>query len=170
MLLFPSRSQLNDRCFYYSFTIIPFLCYYLCKLYQRTQQVCLSDNNQIQVCLTELYSHPTQKSRFPHKLPLPAHICNCSYNGGSGIFIPILSVFAPLLKSRFFVISYRYVTLTDGPKPPLCKGSLFGEPLVAIGGHIWYNTPKERKVFGMIKVLFVCHGRISPDSEKSLCL
>ncbi len=28
--------------------------------------------------------------------------------------MPILSVFAPLLKSRFFVIYYRCVTLADG--------------------------------------------------------
>jgi len=35
--------------------------------------------------------------------------------------MPILSVFAPLLKSRFFVIYFRGVTLAD-EKPPLCKG------------------------------------------------
>ena len=81
---------------------------------------------QIQVCLTELYSHTTQKSRFPHKLPLPAHICKSSYNGGSGIFMPILSVFALLLKSRFFGFYINGVTLADA-KPPLCKGRWLAE-------------------------------------------
>ena len=71
-------------------------------------------NRQIQVCLTELYSHPTQKSRFPHKLPLPAHICKSSYNGGSGFLCSYRRVFVPLPKSRFFVIYFRGVTLADG--------------------------------------------------------
>ena len=35
--------------------------------------------------------------------------------------MPILSVLATLLKSRFFVIYYRCVTLAN-EKPPLCKG------------------------------------------------
>ena len=69
---------------------------------------------QIQVYLTELYSHTTQKSIFPHKLPPPALICKSSYHGGSGIFMHILSVLAPLLKSRFFAIYYRCETLADG--------------------------------------------------------
>ena len=70
------------------------------------------------VSLIKLYIDRIQKSRFAHKLPLPALICKSSYNGGSGIFMPILSVFAPLLKSRFFVIYYRCVTLADGMGQP----------------------------------------------------
>ena len=33
--------------------------------------------------------------------------------------MPILSVLAPLLKSRFFVIYYRCITLADGKSLPL---------------------------------------------------
>ena len=95
------------------------------SLYTREALVLCKPGRQIQVCLPELYSHTTQKSRFPHKLPLPAHICKSSYNGGSGIFMPILSVFAPLLKSRFFVIYYRCVTLADGMDFfPVCRACI----------------------------------------------
>ena len=47
--------------------------------------------------------------------------------------MPILSVLATLIKSRFFVIYFRGVTLANG----------MGEPLVAISAPIWYDTPKE---------------------------
>ena len=39
----------------------------------------------------------------------------------AGLFMPILSVFATLLKSRFFVIYYRCVTLADGLKASLVQ-------------------------------------------------
>ena len=51
--------------------------------------------------------------------------------------MPVLSVLAPLLKSRFFVIYYRCVTLADG----------MGEPLVAIGGSVWYTNVIESEGF-----------------------
>ena len=64
MLLFPSRSQLNDRYFYCSFTIISFLRNYLCKLCQRTQQALVRGLTvrQIQVCLIDynIIPHPCE--------------------------------------------------------------------------------------------------------------
>ena len=55
----------------------------------------------------------------------------CPYRGG----------FDPQLKSCFFVICSRGKTLADG----------IGEPLAAIGGRIWYNTPKESEVIVCIR-------------------
>ena len=87
--------------------------------------------------------------------------------------MPILSVFAPLLKSRFFVIYFRGVTLADKRQSlPCVKGGGFAarrrrrdcwatefdtpsvlnqlfcqlpprEAFVAIRSDPWYNTPNE---------------------------
>ena len=76
--------------------------------------------------------------------------------------MPILSVFATLLKSRFFVIYFRGVTLAG-------RRTQRG----IVGCNRWFHMvqyPHEREGLRMIKVLFVCHGRISLNSEKSLCL
>ena len=64
--------------------------------------------------------------------------------------MPILSVFAPLLKSRFFVIYFRGITLADG----------IGAPLVAFSQWLCYNTHNESEGIDMHKILFVCHGKI----------
>ena len=71
----------------------------------------------------------------------------------AGFFVPILSVLATLLKSRFFVIYFRGVTLADGSDgqwPPLQYfffhvGASIAHPqaFVAIPWNSCYNTPNE---------------------------
>ena len=90
--------------------------------------------------------------------------------------MPILSVFAPQLKSCFFGFYVNGVTLAS-KKPPLCKGRWRGETateglLQSIANRAiiptidchnqsadWFRNDKE-KVKRMKKVLFVCHGKI----------
>lgn len=57
--------------------------------------------------------------------PLPVHICKCSYDRGSGFFMPVLSVFAPLLKGRFFGFYVNGITLADGMGiPPVYRACI----------------------------------------------
>ena len=71
--------------------------------------------------------------------------------------MPILSVFAPLLKRRFSAAAFA------------AKRMPTRWPEVAILLLPCYNTPNESEGICMHKILFVCHGRISPNCENSLC-
>ena len=74
----------------------------------------------------------------------------------AGLFIPILSVFAPLLKSRFFVIYYRCVTLADGTGLQ-----------VAITHNACYNTPNESEVFVWLRYSSCAMAGFTGHDEKS---
>ena len=73
--------------------------------------------------------------------------------------MPILSVFAPLLKSHFFVIYYRCVTLADGMDFLLYGG------LVPDISQVAHGTSKAaiNYLTKLIAVLRVTHLLIPPD-------
>ena len=128
---------------------------------------------QIPNCLTELYFHIAQKSRFsdsPINYRCPPIAVNSTMIQVADFLCLCCWGFVPLLKSRFFVIYFRGVTLAGGIKClPLtrevakrsfdggremnilspCHGSRRASPLgrggllVAILYFSCYNTPNE---------------------------
>jgi hypothetical protein len=72
---------------------------------------------QIQVCLTKLYFHIAQKSRFsdsPINYRYPALSANAAKTEVAEFLCSYRRVFVPLLKSRFFGFYVNGVTLADG--------------------------------------------------------
>ena len=64
----------------------------------------------------------------------------------AGLYMPILSVFAPLLKSRFFGFYVNGVTLADktGQRPYGWLESVW--LYIEIGGGICYNTSAKERI------------------------
>ena len=66
---------------------------------------------------------PLRCTYVNNKKPLPVHSRKFDYDTGSGFLCLCYRVFALLLKSRFFVIYFRGITLADGNAFP---GGAFG--------------------------------------------
>ena len=88
---------------------------------------CVQTIRQIQVCRIDYTPTPHKNQDLPLNYRYPTISANAATMEVAGFFMPILLVFATLLKSRFFVIYFRGVTLADGRKPPLCKGRWLAE-------------------------------------------
>ena len=63
--------------------------------------------------INEFSNSPYRNQDFLINYRYPPLSANAATMEVAGFFMPILSVFAPLLKSHFFVIYYRCVTLAD---------------------------------------------------------
>ena len=112
--------------------------------------------------------------------------------------IPPKTRFSPTIKVAFFGFYVNGVTLADGESLPLMREVDFAQqktegetpfcylspsrglrrasPLVR-GGLLLHSSdpcaiisPTKVRGVWMIKILFVCHGKIPPNFEKCLCL
>jgi len=71
-------------------------------------------DHQIGICRIDYTPTPHKNQDLPLNYRYPPISAKAATMEVAGFFVPILSVLATLLKSRFFVIYFRGVTLADG--------------------------------------------------------